>query len=56
MTAIFGTPIAAVLLAVELLLFEWRRAASSRSSRPRHRGGAGAAAVRDRPAVPLRRR
>ena len=24
MTAIFGTPIAAVLLAVELLLFEWR--------------------------------
>src|SRR5690606_16386435 len=24
MTAIFGTPIAAVLLAVELLLFEWK--------------------------------
>ena len=24
MTAIFGTPMAAVLLAVELLLFEWR--------------------------------
>ncbi len=24
MTAIFGTPVAAVLLAVELLLFEWR--------------------------------
>ena len=24
MTGIFGTPIAAVLLAVELLLFEWR--------------------------------
>jgi H+/Cl- antiporter ClcA len=27
MTAIFGTPIAAVLLAVELLLFEWKLAA-----------------------------
>ncbi|PMU91390.1 chloride channel protein, partial [Pseudomonas sp. GP01-A4] len=24
MTAIFGTPVAAVLLAVEVLLFEWR--------------------------------
>ena len=24
MTAVFGTPVAAVLLAVELLLFEWR--------------------------------
>ncbi|MGR5480523.1 chloride channel protein, partial [Vibrio chagasii] len=24
MTAVFGTPVAALLLAVELLLFEWR--------------------------------
>ncbi len=39
MSATFATPIAAVLLAVELLLFEWKpRSASSRRACQRHRG------------------
>jgi len=42
MTAVFGTPVAAVLLAVELLLFEWR----PRSLVPAALAAASAAAVR----------
>ena len=56
MTAIFGTPVAAVLLAVEVLLFEWR----PRSLVPVTVGAVtatllAAAAVRRRPALSLRR-
>ena len=43
MTAVFGTPVAAVLLAVELLLFEWR----PRSLVPAALAAAGAEGVRD---------
>jgi chloride channel protein, CIC family len=43
MTAVFGTPVAAVLLAVELLLFEWR----PRSMVPVALSAAAAAALRE---------
>ncbi len=50
MTAIFGTPVAAVLLAVELLLFEWqpRSFIPGRRRGGHHLGGMAAAAVRRR--------
>ncbi len=57
MTAIFGTPIAAVLLAVELLLFEWKprsfipvvaASADRRAARPLLFGAGAAVSVRRR--------
>ena len=57
MTAIFGTPVAAVLLAVELLLFEWRpRSFISRRRRRDHRHMLATTAVWTRPAVSVRQR
>ena len=56
MSATFGTPIAATLLAVELLLFEWKpRSLDPGRARERDGGGHAPLPVRPRAAVPGRR-
>ena len=59
MSATFASPVAAVLLAVELLLFEWSRAASSRSRwpapRPRPPGALSSVSARCSPSFPIPR-
>ena len=53
MSATFGTPMAAVLLAVELLLFEWKpRSLDPGRAGQRHRRGAAPLPARRRAALP----
>ena len=52
----FGTPIAAIMLAVELLLFEWRRAASFPSRWPPSSRRSSATLLAAGAALPVRRR
>ena len=52
MSATFAAPVAAMLLAVELLLFEWKPRSSVRSRSPAPRRARRGATSSDRPALP----